>query len=161
MRKHMWIALFCLAGLIVIGCQDKSEKATEKKTAGGMTMTERQAAMEQAAKDSATNLNDMMMAIYFYQGRNDDRFPPNLEALDYDNPTESRSMFNNPRNLGAKPDYVYIYPHDETLTENILVYENYVTWPELGLYYLIVDMRVQHTVHEAAFKKLLAESQSE
>jgi len=110
---------------------------------------------------SGMNLANMGKTIAIYMAGNDDQFPPTLETLLEDG-SQSPLMFVNPRGLGATPEYVYIFPkHGWDQPSNIMVYENYVTWPKHGIYYLRVDLAVLKIENETAFKKLLAESTSD
>jgi len=110
---------------------------------------------------SGMNLSNMAKAIAIHRAMNDDNFPPTLEALLEDG-GQSELMFVNPRGLGAKPDYVYIFPPngDATPTHHILVYENYLTWPKQGIYYLRVDFAVHKVETEENFKNLLDSTHS-
>jgi len=103
---------------------------------------------------SAMNLSNMGKSTAIYLASHDEQYPPDIDALLKDG--MSPLTLENPRQLGAKPDYLYIFPiHGQDKPNAIIAYENYVTWPKHGINYLRADFSVQICRDEAEFKKLL------
>ncbi len=93
-------------------------------------------------------------AFKFYLAKHKE-YPPDLQTLQND--LGVKDMFVHPVNPQITPGYIYIKPA-EGAQKVLMVYENYPTFPALGVFAAFADGSTTLIASEEQFKKLVAEA---
>lgn len=105
---------------------------------------------------SATQLRGIVQSAIVWAQQNKGIYPPDLPAIVRDG-MMTNAMLINPANPTKKPGYGYrqIDPKDEFVSNVVIAYELYDTWPKKGIWVGFADGHVAKVMSEDEFKKLL------